>query len=393
MKKQKLWHSTLVCLFTLACMTTRLQAQSPLQVFVPTVASNHDGRLEVFARGSNRELWHIWQFCPNAYCGWSNWASFGNNIDAPLVQANADGRLEVFAGGSEGELLHIWEAPAGGWSGWFSLGDGPLFGSSSLTSIPAIAINADGRLEAFARLNDNALWHTSQVSPGGGCDPCPGGGYLPSGNYWYNWATLGGAVYSGPAVAVNADGRLEAFFIGFDRGLYHNWQVTPGGVWSGWFSLGGVVALSSSVVVGVNADGRLEVFVTGSDYALWHINQKQVNGSVWSGWTPLGAPIGGTLQGPPAVAVNADGRLEVFDVASDGALWHISQATPNGPGWSSWETLGDGQGIAYGWVTVGRNADGRLEAFVQGQDDALWHIWQGAAGGGGGWSSWNSLGK
>lgn len=39
------------------------------------------------------------------------------------------------------------------------------------------------------------------------------------------------------AVASNRDGRLEVFGIGTDHALWHDWQVTPGGGWSGWNSL------------------------------------------------------------------------------------------------------------------------------------------------------------
>lgn len=40
-----------------------------------------------------------------------------------------------------------------------------------------------------------------------------------------------------PASARNADGRLEVFYVGMDGVLYHAWQLTPGGAWSGENSL------------------------------------------------------------------------------------------------------------------------------------------------------------
>ena len=42
---------------------------------VPTVTNDADGRLEVFARGTDNALWHIWQTAPSN--GWSSWASLG----------------------------------------------------------------------------------------------------------------------------------------------------------------------------------------------------------------------------------------------------------------------------------------------------------------------------
>jgi hypothetical protein len=38
-----------------------------------------------------------------------------------IVQ-NADRRLEVFARGVDGALIHIWQTPSNGWSEWGSLG-------------------------------------------------------------------------------------------------------------------------------------------------------------------------------------------------------------------------------------------------------------------------------
>src|SRR5208283_1531055 len=75
------------------------------------------------------------------------------------------------------------------------------------------------------------------------------------------------------AVAVNSDGRLEAFGVGTDRALWHLWQEAPhAGPWSGWASLGGGIA--SDAAVADNTDGRLEVFVRGTDNALWHMWQE-----------------------------------------------------------------------------------------------------------------------
>ena len=83
-----------------------------------------------------------------------------------------------------------------------------------------------------------------------------------------------------------------------------------------------------------NKDGRLEAFGVGTDNGLWHIWQTAPNGT-WSGW----APLGGIITSEPLCARNVDGRLEVFARGTDNALWHIWQTAPNN-GWSSWATLG-----------------------------------------------------
>ncbi|HMQ33089.1 MAG TPA: hypothetical protein PKD53_20325, partial [Chloroflexaceae bacterium] len=43
------------------------------------------------------------------------------------------------------------------------------------------------------------------------------------------------------AVANNADGRLEAFARGANNALYHIWQTAPNGAWGSWSSLAGAV--------------------------------------------------------------------------------------------------------------------------------------------------------
>ena len=63
----------------------------------------------------------MWQTAPNN--GWSGWYSLGGWIDLLKVASNDDGRMEIFARGGDGAVWHIWQtAPSNGWSGWYSLG-------------------------------------------------------------------------------------------------------------------------------------------------------------------------------------------------------------------------------------------------------------------------------
>ncbi|HEX4883612.1 MAG TPA: C1 family peptidase, partial [Casimicrobiaceae bacterium] len=55
----------------------------------------------------------------------------------------------------------------------------------------------------------------------------------------------------------------------------------------------------------------------------------------WSGW----ATQGGVLTSDIAVDRNADGRMELFVRGTDNALWHKWQVAPNSP-WSGWSSLG-----------------------------------------------------
>jgi len=148
--------------------------------------------------------------------------------------------------------------------------------------------------------------------------------------------------------------------------------------------IGWAVALSTAVTGALNSDGRLEMFGVGTDNALWHIWQTVPHGGPWSGWDSLG----GVVTSEAAVVLNTDGRLEVFARGTDNALWHIWQTAAHAGPWSGWNSLG---GNITSAPSVAVNSDGRLEVFARGTDDAVWHIWQTVAHAGP-WSAWDSLG-
>src|SRR5207244_5737191 len=201
-------------------------------------------------------------------------------------------------------------------------------------------------------------------------------------------------IKSSPSVGQNTGGRLEVFTIGSDGTLWHIWQTIAGKSWSNWNPLNKPLNTNVLVMPGVgkNADGRLEVFTIASDGALWHIWQTSPGQGPWSNWFSSGQPAASVRNTSPSLAVsqNLDGRLEAFTIGSDGALWHIWQTTPNGT-WSKWASLGLPKAVSItSPPTVEKNKDGRLEVLVSGHDGALWHIWQTVPGNG--WGNWDSLG-
>jgi len=302
-----------------------------------------------------------------------------------VVASGADNRLEVFVVGGDGGLWHIWQTlPNNGWSNWVSHGTP---GNLLFTSPPAVIRNRERRLELFIAGSDGHISHIWQPTPNGA---------------WSNWWVHDGppnGVQGAPAVGINQDGRLEVFVV--ERGshwLYSQPQTAPSNGWApNWFNFGAPpnVRLASSPAVGANADGRLEVFVVGSDGLLWKKDQTAPNNG-WSDWLPHGAPSNGVRwNNSPVVTSNADGRLELFMVGTDRQLWHEWQTAPNS-GWSRWESLGSPPaGLSgFGAPALGSNAAigpaGRLEVFVVGEDGSWWHRWQIAPNGG--WAGWdNSL--
>ena len=185
------------------------------------------------------------------------------------------------------------------------------------------------------------------------------------------------------AVHRNGTVTIEEYNHGFD-GTYSNRTVATTGFefihfkdlvvpGTGWSTAPPVIAS------GRNADGRLEVFYVGGDNAIWQRWQVSPGGR-WSAEFRLGG-----IARSVAVATNRDGRLEAFYVGIDNAIWHRWQVSPGG-GWSSESRLG-------GWassVAAARNRDGRLEVFYVGGDNAVWQRWQVSPGGG--WSGEVRLG-
>ena len=139
---------------------------------------------------------------------------------------------------------------------------------------------------------------------------------------WSSWALLSKppeTELGRPFVQRNQDGRLEVFAVG--RGeIFNISQVSPNGAWrESWRSKG---RPSSDVgvrshVVGRNADGRLEIFAIGDDHALWQKWQVAPNSGWVDTWKSLGTPTPGpSLNDELTVGRNQDGRQEVFAIAS-----------------------------------------------------------------------------
>ncbi|MFJ1773773.1 hypothetical protein ACIOFQ_26655 [[Kitasatospora] papulosa] len=125
---------------------------------------------------------------------------------------------------------------------------------------------------------------------------------VPSGG-WDAWVPLSGWSAAAPALAVNADGRLEAFTLtpGGAR-LDHRWQITPGGETHPGAEFGEPgIRLVATPVAALDATGRLHVFaVTDAGRVRTRVQARPSGG--WQPWTAFGdravAPL---LSGSPAL--------------------------------------------------------------------------------------------
>ncbi len=229
------------------------------------------------------------------------------------------------------------------------------------------------------------------------------------------------------------------------------------GAWQPWRSLGSPAGLGAYPGARAILDGNgcAMVAVVGEDNAVWVIGQEGEGSQKWTDWTWLGrpggpagpvldlSPAGGPAEvAAPALALNSDGRAEVFAIDTLGNVCHRWQTTPGGPwsqwdwldtpaestrgplsvvrspgpdaplqlfihggdflihtrkqrrhsGWGPWTTLPSGYGAEYGTLLVTVNADGRCEVFVfvngHGEARRVAHCWETTPGGT--WSAWST---
>jgi hypothetical protein len=141
----------------------------------PALARSADGRLELFVRGQDSLLYHQWETAVGTF-SWSGWNSFDaastpdkRFTDHPVVAPSADGRLELFLRGGDGNMYHAWQTSASnGWSDWVNEG---AAGGEFVSVAPGLARNGDGRLEIFAVAIDGNIYHKWQTVASNGWGP------------------------------------------------------------------------------------------------------------------------------------------------------------------------------------------------------------------------------
>jgi GH25 family lysozyme M1 (1,4-beta-N-acetylmuramidase) len=134
--------------------------------------------------------------------------------------------------------------------------------------------------------------------------------------------------------------------------------------------------------IAMNTDGRLEIFGVQGTTAK-HEYQSGPNGS----WGALSSMTGISTIPNVAIGRNSDGRLEAFAYnTANGTVYHQYQNNPGGA-FTSWFQMGSSAGVTN--LVVVTNTDGRMEVFgIKG--GTVWHDYQSTAGGA--WHGWGSHG-
>jgi serine/threonine protein kinase len=189
----------------------------------PAVALDATGYPQVFAATAGHLLVHDYYLNGN----WAGWAQAPGKplyVGVPRIATNADGRLEVFARSTDGDLLHVWQLTRTGtrWGG-----PGRLVENGCSTD-PAVfsGINGEhsGRLEAFCMDSNfgDSVFHTFQLSP-------------KAGTPWSPWQSLKGSS-NGAVTALQTPTITEILARTASGALaYETWTAQHG--WSSWSML------------------------------------------------------------------------------------------------------------------------------------------------------------
>jgi hypothetical protein len=172
-----------------------------------------------------------------------------------LAMAHTQHGQQLVALGADAQLWHLYTLPNGSWAQWSPLTKFcPSFNDSHrpcvFDSDPAIGVNADGRLEVFARFHDNLdMWQMHQTDPSDPtkwsipresscvdqdqntatwwCVGMPAGTYgQPAAHFW-----VGSPIFStsNPTVLNHpTTGAIELYFRGFEGHMYEVHQLQAG---------------------------------------------------------------------------------------------------------------------------------------------------------------------
>lgn len=176
------------------------------------------GRIIVFQRGTNKQVWYR----ELASGVWGPWTSLGGvKTSSPVAVSWDPNHVAVFARGQANDLWYR-QRIGSTWGPWTGLG-------GSFGTDPVVVSRGPGLMDVFVRWWDSTVAKISYNSAS-----------------WSGWQTLsappGGAVSEPGAVAAN-NGELHAFVRGGTvffppvRPIYRNTSNDGGQTWSGWIEV------------------------------------------------------------------------------------------------------------------------------------------------------------
>jgi LmbE family N-acetylglucosaminyl deacetylase len=229
----------------------------------PALASNADGRLQVFVVNAAGGLSTRWQ----SGGGWAPWFDLqGSDLQDPCsALLDASGRIEVVAATRTGLILWRQTVPNGG------IVRGPI-PALPPASAATFAVNADGRPEVHYREAGTAAVATS---------------WQDADFAWRSTARIGGHGGIGAPATATVAGRIAVAVRNAGGGVSVAMQVAPNSPYGAWIDLGGHVA--DLPTAAATPDGRLVVAAVHADGNVRH-RTRSAAGS-WTAWTTIGPPV------------------------------------------------------------------------------------------------------
>lgn len=249
------------------------------------VAPLPDGRLHLWAIDTAGNLFTTWKTSTDPNATWVPWSNFftevgqiPGGVQSVAVSPLPDGRLELWASGTQGGLFTTWKVdphPDSNWAPWsdFLAEVGNL--PASVYDI-AVAPLQDGRLHLWVSDSDGGLFTTWKVTSD------PNAAWEAP---WWNFQNDVTGLPSGArhlAVAPLSDGRLELWVSDESGGLFSTWKVdgNPNGNWQSPWSdflaeVGALPAAARQLAVAPLPDGRLHLWTSDAQGGLsttWKLN-------------------------------------------------------------------------------------------------------------------------
>lgn len=237
-------------------------------------------------------------------------AGVGRRLGAPVVVVSESGELHIAVRNGGGGMMMRRERPDGKWRGWEDLR------GKNIKEDPAVVALSSGRVALLAATVEGSL-HWQQVESGGG---------------WGEVQTLRLAM---------VPGSLAVLETAPSRATYY-WTDPAGGVVAyrtdGWpMALGGAPGDGAHAVIRTVLDGfdctvLAHRGLEGTAVVGVGVTENEANGLWWS-------DTGVRCQGTPALTHDAQGRLVMAVVGTDGAPRVARQTDGPGLSFDTWRLL------------------------------------------------------
>lgn len=286
----------------------------------PTVVSQYNGRLDVFAVGSDQRI-RQWWFDRIGENRWRGPGTLGDTTFAgpPSAVSWEPGRIDLYARDTNGNLRHAYfqHGVTEGFTAWETLGSG-------LAGDPVAVSWSSGRWDVFAVHENGRLrhWYFDRLGDA----------------RWRGPEELGTTTFQGvPAVASWDYGRIDVFGRDSNNALRHAYfQRGDTTGFSAWQTLGDG-GLDSSPTVVTQYNGRLDVFY------VHRVNKKmrqmyfdRLGDNRWHG----PGQLGDTTFTDTIDAVSWEpGRIDLFGVDTNNHMRHAYFQHGDTSGFSAWENL------------------------------------------------------